>query len=119
MTETRSARRIPPESELLEFARTSTTGTVHVVGYGPDSYWVPLLRRENPEAAAILGLLSSPRRMLCGTRLLVSSVDGQQAVWESGDAFADDDLCEGCVRAMGDQSWRAFHADNRGPGLDD
>ena len=62
-------------------ARTSTTGTVHVVGYRPDSYWVPLPRRESPEAAAILGLLSSPRRMLCGTRLLVSSVDGQQAVW--------------------------------------
>jgi hypothetical protein len=24
-------------------------------------------------------------------------------------------LCIACVRALGDQQWRAFHVDNRGP----
>ena len=106
--------RIPPLSEQLEFARNTETKRVHILRYGPTRHWVPALTRENPKAAVILGLISSPCRMLCGAKLLVGVDDKQRAVWEAGDDFADDDLCIKCVQALGDQQWRAFHADSRG-----
>lgn len=116
---TKTSERIPPMSEQLEFARNTKTGAVHILCYGPDRLWMPALTREDPKAAAILGLVSSPCRMLCGAKLFVSAMEGHQAVWASGEDFPDDDLCYPCVRALGDQQWRAFHADNRGNGDDD
>jgi hypothetical protein len=110
MTET---TRIPPLSERLEFARNTETRRVHVLCSEPARYWLPVTW-EDPKVAMILGLLSTPCRMLCGAKLLVGVDDRQRAVWEAGDDFDDDDLCIACVRALGDQQWRAFHADNRG-----
>jgi len=109
-------RGLPPMSELLEFAQTASTGTVHIARYGDQRYWQPWTRLLSPEAASIASLISQPCRMLCGTRLLVSAMTGHQAVWIAGDGFADDALCRPCVLALGDQQWRAFHADNRGSG---
>jgi hypothetical protein len=106
--------RIPPLSEQLEFARNTETGRVHILCHGPDRHWIPVTRKDNPEGTAVLNLISAPCRMLCGARLFVSAMDGHQAVWASGDHFADDALCIRCVQALGDQQWRAFHADNRG-----
>ena len=106
--------RIPPLSEQLEFVRNTETRRVHILCYGPARNWVPSATREDPKAAAIMGLISTPCRMLCGTKLLVGVSDTQRAVWEAGDDFDDDDLCIACVQALGDQQWRAFHADNRG-----
>jgi hypothetical protein len=68
----------------------------------------------DPRAVAILNLIAVPQRMLCGARLLVGADERLAAVWTGGDAFDDDSLCFPCVMALGDQSWRAFHADNRG-----
>ena len=109
-----AAMRIPPLSEQLEFARNTETRRVHVLCSEPARYWLPSTWKGNPEAAAILGLLSTPCRMLCGAKLLVGADDSRRAVWEAGDNFTDADLCIACVRALGDQQWRAFHADNRG-----
>jgi len=108
-----SASRIPPPGEQLEFARNTETRRVHIVRYGPTRNWVPSATRESPEAAAIMSLISTPCRMLCGAKLLVGVSDSQRAVWEAGEDFDDDDLCIACVQALGDQQWRAFHADNR------
>lgn len=105
--------RIPPGSEPLKFTRNNRTGTVHVCGYGPDSYYVPATRVP-PEAQMILSLVSTPRRMVCGAKLLVGMDDRQSAAWIGGEHFDDNDLCPRCVHAMGDQSWRVFHSDNRG-----
>jgi hypothetical protein len=60
-------------------------------------------------------MFTTPRRMLCGIDLLTGGADDWPAVWVAGDHFADDDLCIACVLALGDQQWRAFHIDNRGP----
>jgi hypothetical protein len=106
--------RIPPLSEQLEFARNTETRRVHVLCYGPARDWVPSATREDPKAAVMMALISTPCRMLCGAKLFVGVDDSQRAVWEAGDDFTDDDLCIACVRALGDQQWRAFHADNRG-----
>lgn len=112
----KTADRVPPESEKLEFARNTKTGTVHILCHGPHRHWVPPTRKDAPaDAAALLNTLTAPCRMLCGTRLLVGASDSFPAVWAAGDDFADDDLCTSCVLALGGQQWRAFHADNRGP----
>lgn len=60
-------------------------------------------------------MFTTPRRMLCGVRLLVGGADDWPAAWEAGDGFADSDLCVSCVLALGDEQWRTFHVDNRGP----
>jgi hypothetical protein len=106
--------RIPPLSEQLQFARNTTTGRVHIlVAKGPGRYWVPLTRSpEHPGADLMMGLLTNPCRMLCGAKFLVGATDQFPAV-RTGGGFDDDDLCIACVQALGDQSWRAFHADNR------
>lgn len=105
--------RIPPESEQLEFAQNTSTGRVHILCGGEARNWVPSTRL-NHEAEAMLSLVSEPCRMLCGARLLVGSSDERPAVWTAGYAFDDDALCVRCVRALGCDSWRAFHVDNRG-----
>jgi len=90
--------RLAPLSEPLEFARNPSTGRVHIMR------WCP--RDEGPSFAALT--LSVHIRVLCG-------VDLWGAPYVAGDGFADDDLCIACVRALGDQQWRAFHVGNRGP----
>lgn len=105
--------RIPSEGELLEFARNTKTGRVHILCGGDARNWIPCTRM-NAEATAMLSLISSPCRMLCGVKTLVSSRAESPAVWEAGYGFEDDDLCVSCVRALGSQGWRAFHVDNRG-----
>jgi hypothetical protein len=106
--------RIPPPSEPLEFARNTKTGTVHILCSEAARRWVPSTREDIGDSETIPAALSMPFRMLCGARLLVSGLEGFPAVWTAGYSFADDDLCIGCVRGLGDQQWRAFHADDRG-----
>jgi hypothetical protein len=106
--------RIPPQGEQLEFARNNKTGRVHILCYGPDRHWIPPTRADAGPAAEVLSMLTAPCRMLCGVRLLAGAFGQYPAVWMAGDSFADDDLCVACVQALGDQSWRAFHVDNRG-----
>lgn len=117
MTTTVTADRIPPLSEPLEFARNTKTCRVHILCGGEARDWIPNTRM-NAEASAILGLVSSPCRMICGAKMLVSSAVDFPAVWEAGSSFADDELCDRCVQGLGDQSWRAFHEDNRGADCD-
>jgi hypothetical protein len=108
-----TASRIPPMSEQLQFARNTKTQCVHVLCSEETRHWVPVTRM-NKEASAMLSLISDPCRMLCGVKLRVSSAELEHvAVWQGGD-FEDDDLCISCVQALGDDSWRAFHDDNRG-----
>lgn len=117
-----SAARIPPESEQLEFARNTKTGCVHILCRGPGRRWAPPTR-ENEDPLSFSGVvhdaLLAPSRMLCGAKLLVGPFENLPAVWVGGDHFADDDFCIACVQALGDQSWRAFHPDNRAPCPDD
>jgi hypothetical protein len=104
--------RQPPEGEPLNFVRNSRTGAVHVCGHGPDSYYIPATR-VTPVVQLVLSLISVPRQMVCGVRLLVGTDARHHAVWTAGCHFDDSDLCARCVHTMGDQSWRIFHADNR------
>ena len=89
----------PPPDEQLQFARNGKTGCVHIM------HWCP---RDEPATFAEITLLTHTQ-VLCGVRIWGG------AVYVAGDGFADDDLCYSCVMARGDQQWRAFHADNRGP----
>jgi hypothetical protein len=110
----RRGKRVPPEGELLEFVRVTRTGRVHVLPSPPG----PIERAlpGPPSDAEVVNLLALAGRqpMLCGTRLIVGPDSSWQAVRTAGYAFEDDDLCPGCIRALGDQSHRAFHVDNRG-----
>lgn len=87
--------RVPPEGE--EFGKNAETGRVHIMP------WTP---RDEAPAIFSFDLGDAYTKMLCGTRLW-------PAVYVAGDDFADSDLCARCVRALGDQSDRAFHVDNR------
>jgi hypothetical protein len=51
--------------------------------------------------------------MLCGAMLTVGPDVEWPAVHTAGDSFTDDAPCGRCVRVLGDQQWRAFHAGNR------
>lgn len=113
------AVKVPPLGEPLEFARTESTGRVHILPWSPgpeDDGWA-----EPPAMGFAEGLAmaaATPVRTLCGQRLRIA-LAGSNAVaspgdFIGGDGFTDDDLCIACVRALGDQQWRAFHADNRG-----
>jgi hypothetical protein len=109
--------RIPPPGADLEFARNTVTGTVHILCHVPErgepGYTEPEVCASFAEGLA--AMFTTPRRMLCGVRLLVGGADDWPAVWVAGDDFADGDLCVSCVLSLGDQQWRAFHVDNRGP----
>jgi hypothetical protein len=105
---------IPPDGEVLRFARRNSTGTVHirewVPGYGDDGYNpVPV-----PFAESIAQALMQRTGMLCGQQIrLLPGGPGCEGDGVGGD-FDDSDLCYRCVMALGDQQWRAFHADSRG-----
>jgi hypothetical protein len=107
------ADRIPPEHEQLEFARNTKTQRVHILCSKETRAWTPVTRM-NKDASAMLSLISDPCRMLCGVKLIVGSGGNEfPALWQDG-GFDDGDLCMSCVQVLGDESWRAFHADNRG-----
>jgi hypothetical protein len=103
--------RIPPEGEPLQFVRNVESGTVHILPVGSDG-----IERALPDAevtAAEVLYCVGRRPMLCGTMLITGFDERFPACYTTGYAFTDDQLCVRCVRALGDQSWRAFHADNR------
>lgn len=93
-----STVKVPPLSEQLQFAKNEQTGRVHILTWYPRSEPIPF--------AEIV--LSTRVPVLCG-------VDLWHPPYVAGDGFPDEDLCVRCVKALGDQQWRAFHVDNRGP----
>lgn len=114
--------RVPPLSERLQFARNTKTDRVHILPHVPgpdDPDW-----KEPPTVGFAEGLMraaEAPVVTLCGQRLRIhmagiASFDkSSPGEFEAGEHFTDDQLCIACVRALGDQQWRAFHVDNRGP----
>jgi hypothetical protein len=113
---TKRADRIPPQHADLKFARNNHTGRVHILPYVPD----PGEDGYEPEELSFgeglaQFMTQGPISMLCGTLLrLHPRFHDEHASYVGGDHFTDDDLCIACVMALGDQQWRAFHADNRG-----
>lgn len=107
----------PPLSEQLVFARNTKTGRVHILA-GPGHDGAEQVRGAFSELSAeqIVEIVLARTPMLCGKRLWAGPFEHFHAVYVAGDDFPDDDLCAGCVRALGDESWRAFHIDNRGGG---
>lgn len=104
--------RIAPAGEPLVFVQNTRTGTVHVL---------PFEVREEDVTRALPGVRSlgwrgamARTRMLCPAYLIVGDDCNAPATLVDGRDFADYDLCAACVRALGDQSPRAFHPDNRG-----
>lgn len=98
--------RIAPESADLEFARLNRTGTVHVVPWCPrpdDDDFDP---QDITWAEAGLMMLE-PVILLCGERFVINGMDLPNC-GVPVDEFADEDICGRCVRALGDQSVRAF-----------
>lgn len=84
----------------LEFIANRQTGTVHVSA-GPC---------EPPESARGLfdaGYVGLLEAMLCGTKLRTGAGYAELYAYLL-DTFEDDALCARCVRALGDQSARAF-----------
>jgi len=107
--------RMPLPGEPLRFARNTRTLTVHIVTHAPEPGEPGAVVREYASfAEGLADMFTTPCHMLCGRRLLVGAFDSYPAVWMAGSEFADDDLCIACVRALGEQSWRAFHSDERG-----
>lgn len=121
MSDRAASTRIPPPGADLEFARNTATGTVHILCHipqrGEPGYTEPEACASF--AAGLAAMFTTPRRMLCGVRRLAGASGDWPAVWEAGNDFADSDLCVSCVQALGDQQWRAFHVDSRGPFDDD
>jgi hypothetical protein len=100
---------IPADAEL-EFAQNTKTGTVHILQYSPP----PCLDHSPvtmPFAAGLEAMANHRTTMLCGRRLWL---EPWGKAGDRVDVFDDDDLCIGCVTAMGDQSARAF--EHRQPG---
>ena len=114
--------RIPPESERLRFVRNNAAGTVHVACWG--EHWdadvwnavTHLPERDQNWGEIAVEVITGPGpEMLCGKHLKYGWF-GSPGDLVTG--FSDDDFCAGCIRALGGQSWRAFHADNRGEASD-
>ena len=101
-----------PDAAELEFAEYKPTGTVHIHQYVPPRW------REAPGEADYsitfaegLQLMSTTKqRMICGTRFRI----GWGGPGEWTDCFEDDAFCVRCIRALSDQSARAF--EHRRPG---
>lgn len=107
-----SPPRIPPLSERLEFARNTGTRCVHILPWQMEGFETAL---PGPVTVAqSLNFLPGRCPMLCGEKLTLGPDAGWPAIRVPGDSFADEELCFKCVRALGGQQWRAFHADNRG-----
>lgn len=110
--------RVPPDGETLRFVRQVRTGAVHIAAWAPEEPWhtgwtEPAAGRDWDETIAEWVTSPGPP-MLCGYRLKFG-VPGLPGELAGGDGFEDEDLCVACVRALGDQQWRAFHVGNRGP----
>jgi hypothetical protein len=97
-----SCPRIRPRADgELEFVRNNRSGAVHVMVF------------HDPEAAhasdghtLVARLLLHEVQMLCGVRLAVFNAIEGPANFVS--VFSDDELCQGCHRALGDEADRAF-----------
>jgi hypothetical protein len=109
--------RMPPLGADLKFAQNNHTGRVHILPHAPEpgeGGYEPVDLSFGEGLAQFM--TQGPIPMLCGTRLrLHPRFHEEHASYVGGGHFADEDLCIACVLALGDQSWRAFHADNRGP----
>lgn len=104
--------RIPPLDERLRFVRNTKAGRVHILPWVDGHIERALPGPRDVSFAEVVNQLAGRQPMLCGASLIVGPDDDWPAVRVG--SFADDDLCIACVRAMGEQSWRAFHVDNRG-----
>jgi hypothetical protein len=108
---TEHASRIPPPGEDLEFARHTGTGTVHILAWIPDPDWRDVQGAKGCVSVAHLtpeqvgDLVVNRRTMLCGQAFSFGDY-GHRA--KPVEVFADEDICMSCVRALGDQSSRAF-----------
>lgn len=101
-----------PESADLEFAEYTPTGTVHIHQYVPPRW---LRSAGEPEvslgfAEGLEQMSTTKQRMICGEQFRIGW--GGRGEWT--DCFEDDAICGRCVRALGDQSARAF--EHRRPG---
>lgn len=95
-----------PEHVDLEFAVYMPTGTVHIHEDCPTPY-VHAPVSEMPFAEGLMAMWTTPQRMICGARFRVSpGLPGCPGEWT--DCFEDEAICGKCVRALGDQSPRAF-----------
>jgi hypothetical protein len=104
-------REVPLPGEPLDFVLNTRTGCVHVV---PRDAGAPADVPPGEWGQAVAATLAGPPpQMMCGTRLRYGW-PGAAGEWVNGGNFTDEDLCVPCVHALGDQSWRAFHSDNRG-----
>lgn len=88
----------------LEFARTPS-GTVHViVPEAPD--WARPAARVLERWSDAADIVTDRTPMVCGLRRLLNPFGDRGTV--PVDVFADDDLCERCVKGLGRHSARAF-----------
>jgi hypothetical protein len=97
------APRIPDSAEI-RFVVYTPTGTVHIHEHCPAPY-VRAPVSEMSFAEGLMAMWTTHQRMLCGEHFLVG-FPGARGDWE--DCFEDDDFCARCIRALGDQSPRAF-----------
>ena len=104
-----------PDSAELEFVRNNKTGTVHIRPHTPAA----LGRRLHRTRAGTARLLARRHGrgpgtpMPCGHRVKYGYPG---APGDFTDTFPDEELCQPCVRSLGEQPWRAF--EHRRPGDD-
>ncbi len=94
-----------PDGAEIEFAEYRATGTVHVVEHVPAPYIRAAGLAEMSFGEGLMAMFSTPRPMLCGARFTVG-FPGSRGEWT--DCFEDEAFCVRCIRALGDQSARAF-----------
>jgi hypothetical protein len=99
----------------LDFVR-SPSGAVHV-RYPALPSWAEEEKEENSaDTDEAIALLSGRTRMIFGLVRFVDYVGENHAKFTPVGAFADDDLCAGCYRALGSHSVRAFEHPRPGDG---
>jgi hypothetical protein len=99
----------------VEFARNIRTGRVHILAWTPGPHDDGFDPRPVTFAEGLAEMMTTRRRMLCPVSMLL--LPGGRGEHVGGSAFADEELCISCVKALGSEQWRAFHKDNRGEPL--
>jgi hypothetical protein len=102
-----------PEGAELEFAVYKPTGTVHIHEDCPAPY-VHAPVSEMSFSEGLMAMWTTPQRFICGARF--RATPGLSSPGEWVDCFEDDAICIRCVRALGDQSPRAFEHPRPGDG---